>query len=341
MEENITLSDLPSRKFDDLKKNINYNTLQNYNKNTASYEGIDLWIDEFIKNIEIYLTKSSMKELIKNDKGCKDFNYLIEQIRQIILSLFNDPGQQILLLDKIKNWHDNYPQNNNWYKCKKNNKYHSHEVKTLYDFCEDKIFIDISINDIIKSKHCNSIFADVSARKNVLIQKKAMLQRKLPSTDITDISCSADIVYSTFPSFACTPISKPVSQTIALTESDNHVGTVESGDGLRTQSLYTSRDLSDFRQKPLTVTEESEPSSDSSSNTIGLVSLPIFGVLALSFVLYRYTPLVSKFHASFRNNEDISINKDYKATNEMLSNISNSNDMYSESMQHYVSYHTL
>ncbi|SBS89167.1 PIR Superfamily Protein [Plasmodium ovale curtisi] len=287
----------------------------------ASYEGIDLWIDEFIKNIEIYLTKSSMKELIKNDKGCKAFNYLIEQIRQIILSLFNDPGQQILLLDKIKNWHDNYPQNNNWYKY--------------------KIFIDIRINYIIKRKHCNSIFADVSARKNVLIQKKAMLQINLPSTDITDISCSADIVYSTFPSFACTPISKPVSQTIALTESDNHVGTVESGDGLRTQSLYTSRDLSDFRQKPLTVTEESEPSSDSSSNTIGLVSLPIFGVLALSFVLYRYTPLVSKFHASFRNNEDISINKDYKATNEMLSNISNSNDMYSESMQHYVSYHTL
>ncbi|SBT73933.1 PIR protein [Plasmodium ovale] len=341
MEENIKLSDLPSRKFDDLKKNINYNTLQNYNKNTASYEGIDLWINEFIKNIEIYLTKPSMKELIKNDKGCKDFNYLIEQIRQIIISLFNNLGQQILLLDKIKNWHDNYPQNNNWYKCKNNNKYHRHDLKTLYDFCEDKIFIDKRINDIIKSEQCNSIFADVSSRKNVLKQKKAILQRNLPSTKIHDISCSADIIYNTFPSFTCTPIAKPVSQTSALIKSDNHVGMVESGDGLKAQSSASSRDLSDFIQESFAVTGERESSSDSSSNNIGLVSLPIFGVLALSFVLYRYTPLGSKFHASFRNNENISINKDYETTNEMLSNISKSDDLYSEDIQYNVSYQTL
>ncbi|SBT57121.1 PIR Superfamily Protein [Plasmodium ovale wallikeri] len=97
----------------------------------------------------------------------------------------------------------------------------------------------------------------------------------------------------------------------------------------------------DGRHESLAVTEEGKPSNDSSSDTIGLVSLPIFGVLALSFVLYRYTPLGSKIHASFRNNEDISINKDYEATNEMLSNISKSNDLYSENMQYNVSYQTL
>ncbi|SBT55500.1 PIR Superfamily Protein [Plasmodium ovale wallikeri] len=51
-------------------------------------------------------------------------------------------------------------------------------------------------------------------------------------------------------------------------------------------------------------------------------------------LILLYTPLGSKIHASFRNNEDISINKDYEATNEMLSNISKSNDLYSENMQY-------
>lgn len=63
--QGIKLSEKPSRNFNDLKTCINYDSSQNYNKNTTSYEYVSFWIDEFITNIGIYLKKPYFRDLIK------------------------------------------------------------------------------------------------------------------------------------------------------------------------------------------------------------------------------------------------------------------------------------
>ncbi|SBT57335.1 PIR Superfamily Protein [Plasmodium ovale wallikeri] len=340
MSQNVKLSDLPSKKFDSLKKRINYDSLQSYYGSEKLNEQIISWIDEFIQKIDIYLTEQSSKELIREYKGCKDFNYIIEEIKEKIRSLVNDFSQQVFLIDKIRNWHDNYPKSNPWYECHKRNAYNDHDVKTLYDICEDKIFIEKKHSDIEHSIECKSIFGDISKRKLELISKKGKLQRQIQHLHIPDVSCDPKILDSSFPSFTCTPSSKTLSESGEHDERSSHTDSGESTEMFLTQPLPSFGGSYVGKQESLAVTKD-ETSSDSSSNTIGLVSLPIFGVLALSLVLYRYTPLGSKFHASFRNNEDISINKDYEATNEMLSNISKYDDLYSENMQYNVSYQTL
>ncbi|SBS93402.1 PIR Superfamily Protein [Plasmodium ovale curtisi] len=84
-----------------------------------------------------------------------------------------------------------------------------------------------------------------------------------------------------------------------------------------------------------------ESSNGSSYNAIGSVSLPILGVLFLSFFLYKYTPLGSRFNTYFRSRLYVPINQDYEETEQMLSNTSNLNDMDSEIMQYNLSYETL
>ncbi|SBT57316.1 PIR Superfamily Protein [Plasmodium ovale wallikeri] len=341
MTKNISEKDLPSAKFEELKDKIQYKTLEDYVNNATTDDNINSWIQSFKSNVEQHLADLSNRFSFGNAKNCKDFNYLISMITSKINSLPNPIYKRFIWSEQIKQWRADYFSRNIHLKCNEHDKYKDFRLKDLYDFCEDNMFINNMLSEIENSNQCNGIVANMLNRISKLKLKKDMFQRNIRHAGIPDVPCDPNILDSTFPSFTCTPIDKPVSPTIAFTESDNHVGTVESGNGLRTQSLASSIDSSDFRQKSLTVTGESELSSDSSSNTIGLVSLPIFGVLALSFVLYRYTPLGSKFHASFRNNEDISINKDYEATNEMLSNLSKSNDLYSENIQYNVSYQTL
>ncbi|SBT73238.1 PIR protein [Plasmodium ovale] len=341
MTKNISEKDLPSKKFEELKDKIQYKTLEGYVKTGTEDDNIDKWIQSFKSNVEIYLSDSSKRFSFSDAKHCKDFNYLINMITSKINSLPNPIYKRVLWSDEIKQWRVDYFSRNIHIKCEEGDKYNDHKLKDLYDFCDDSIFIKNKLSEIEKSDQCEDIKTNMLSRISKLKPKKAIFLRKIQHEQIPDIPCDPNILDSTFPSLTCTPIVKPVSPTIAFTESDNHVGTVESDDELRTQPLPSFGVSNDGRHESLAVTGESEPSSSSSSNTIGLVSLPIFGVLALSFVLYRYAPLRSKFLASFRNNEDISINKDYEATNEMLSNISESDDLYSEDIQYNVSYQTL
>ncbi|SBT74215.1 hypothetical protein, conserved [Plasmodium ovale] len=341
MPQDIKLSDLPSGKFNYMKTCINYDRLQNFSKNITSYEDINLWVDEFITNIGLYLKKPHFNELITNDKGCHDFNYLIEQIIQKIISLFDNPGKHMPLTEKIKNLKDEFFSSNTDLTCKKNYIYVNHKLKPLYDFCEDEIFIKNNLSEIEKSDQCEQIISDMSIRKIDLKRHQTTLQRKISRTRIRDIPCDPTILDNTFPFFNCTPIKRPAPESGVDIESSSNFGGAESRERLINKSTFSFGDLPNRDQRSLTVRGKSDANNDSSSNAIGLVSLPIFGVLALSLFLYKHTPLKSKFHAYFQNKGDILLDNNYEETEQMLSNIPNLNDMDSESMQYNVSYQTL
>ncbi|SBS99174.1 PIR Superfamily Protein [Plasmodium ovale curtisi] len=342
MSEGISENYLPSVKFEnDLKTLMNYTTLEGYVKKQTTVQDIDNWIQNFQTKVDKYLKDSSRDTSLDYDKRCKHFNYLIKVTISKITSLPHGMVQTGEWSHKIKEWIGKLYTSNPNLMCEETNTYTTEDNKILGTFCEDSDFIKKKLSDIQRSKQCQNIIKNISTRKELL--KTIFEDEKAKSRRYTEINeaCSIKNLNSIFPSITCSSSIEPVSETDAHTASDNHFDTGESRERLRTQSSASSRDLSDFRKESLIVTGEGEPTSDSSSNAIGLVSLPIFGALAFSFVLYRYTPLGSKFHASFRNNEDISNNQDYETTNEMLSNISNSNDMYSRGMQYNVSYQTL
>ncbi|SBT01921.1 PIR Superfamily Protein [Plasmodium ovale curtisi] len=197
------------------------------------------------------------------------------------------------------------------------------------------------LRDIQNSNNGQSILNNISNRKGglaIILQEET---RKGGDYTIIDNKCGINKLDSIFPSIICNSRVEPASETYAHTPSSNNFGTGESNDDLVTQLKSSLEVLPYGRQISPAIPGGSETNNDSSSNIIVLVSLPILGVLALSFLIYKYTPLGSKFHAYYRNKGDIPINQDYEETEQMLSNTPNLNDMYSENMQYNLSYQTL
>ncbi|SBS94431.1 PIR protein [Plasmodium ovale] len=340
MTEGINENHLPSVKFEkDIKERMNYRTLESYIKNVTTDDEINNWIQNFQSKVETYLSDSSTDSSFDHDKRCKHFNYLISVTISKINSLSDNVVKTNDWSQKIKEWREKLFRSNPSLKCNISNIYNI-EKKILSTFCEDSDFIKGKLSDIQNSVQCDNILKNMSTRKGELISlhKRHMRGKRFISIDD---NCSTQVLDKIFPSFICKSITRSPPVAAALNERDDPAESSSLEGTLRTKSSVSSRDLSDFRLESLTVTGENEPSSDSSSDNIGLVSLPIFGVLALSFVLYRYTPLVSKFHASFRNQEDISINQDDVSGEQMLSNTSNFKDIYAENMQYNLSYQTL
>ncbi|SBS89755.1 PIR Superfamily Protein [Plasmodium ovale curtisi] len=87
--------------------------------------------------------------------------------------------------------------------------------------------------------------------------------------------------------------------------------------------------------------DESEIQNGSSSNDIGIASVPVVGILVLSFLLYRFTPLGTKLHTYLGNKVNIPINQNNDSSEQILSNTPNYEDTYSETMQHNLSYQTV
>ncbi|SBT56374.1 PIR Superfamily Protein [Plasmodium ovale wallikeri] len=340
MGTSIKLSDLPSRKFDGLKSSINYDILQNYATKTASYAD-NHWIDEFTTKIEEYLRKQSLNELIKNDKGCKDFNNITQNIKDKISSLIKDNGIQFFLINKINSWRDNYISLNIDLKCDKQNNYWNRELKHFYDFCEDKIFIETKISDIQKSEECKRIVQNITERRDALKINQSTLQRKIRSRSIDNMPCSHTILDSTFSSINCMSSSQLVSESGPHTARQKPVHGEETGEGSTGQPFHTATSLPHGAQESMTIINGGETNNGSSSNSIGLVSLPILGISVLSFLLYKYTPLGTKFHAYFHSEEDNSINPHDEVTEQIMTNTSNFKDVYADNIQYDLSYQTI
>ncbi|SBT55182.1 PIR Superfamily Protein [Plasmodium ovale wallikeri] len=137
------------------------------------------------------------------------------------------------------------------------------------------------------------------------------------------------------------PSSQLVSERGPHSASHKPVHGGETREGSTGQALHTSSSLAHGDQESITVSGASETNNDSSSNSIGLVSLPILGISVLSFLLYKYTPLGSKFHAYFHSKEDNSINPHDEVTEQIMTNTSNFKDVYADNIQYDLSYQTI
>ncbi|SBT58065.1 PIR Superfamily Protein [Plasmodium ovale wallikeri] len=341
MGKNIQFNDLPSKKFDDLIKFINYDVIKGYKKNTTTKELIDSWIDEFKIKIEEYLRKKPLKELINNDKSCKDFNYIIEDIKQKIHTLFSSPAIQYTLTKKIKDWREDYFSRNTVIVCNEKSEYGLPDFKPLYDFCEDNIYIEERLNVMEKSDQCKIIIADMTKRKDELKQKREILERQRDFTEETGIPCSTTILEKTFTSLKCNFSSNSALESNAFASNVNHGGGDPLGGAPRTQSPSAFGDLPNKGHRSLEISDERETHNSSSSNDIGIASLPVLGILVLSFILYRFTPLGTKLHTYLGNKVNTPINQNNDSNEQILSNTSNYEDMYSESMQYNLSYQTV
>ncbi|SBT56992.1 PIR Superfamily Protein [Plasmodium ovale wallikeri] len=235
MGTSIKLSDLPSRKFDGLKNSINYDILQNYATKTTSYID-DPWIDEFTTNIDNYLRNQSVSELIKNDKCCKDFNNITQNIKDKISSLVKDKGTQFFLLDKVNKWRDNFFSLHPDLKCDKQNNYWYRELNDFYDYCEDNIFIEAKIGDIQKSEECDSIIQNINQRRDALKKNQPIFQRKIGFRSIDNMPCSHTILDNTFSFITCMPSSQLVSERGPHSASHKPV---HGGETLKLNNLQT------------------------------------------------------------------------------------------------------
>ncbi|SBT00612.1 PIR Superfamily Protein [Plasmodium ovale curtisi] len=339
MTEGINENHLPSVKFEkDIKERMNYRTLESYTKNVTTDDEINNWIQNFQSKVETYLVDSSKDSSFDHDKRCKHFNYLISVTISKISSLSDNMFKTSDWSNKIKEWRKNLFSSNPSLKCNISNIYDS-KKKILSTFCEDSDFIKSKLSDIQNSIHCNSILNNMSTRKDELISVHERYMRGKGFISI-DNKCSTQYLDTIFTSFTCNYSVDRVSESDSFSPSGKHGGGEKLGKVLMTQPLPFSGGLDNERKGPIKGLGESETHNSSSSNSIGLVSLPILGISVLSIILYKYTPLGSKIYAHFQN-KDIPINEDYEATDQMLFNISNSNDIYSKNMKYNISYQTL
>ncbi|SBT53741.1 PIR Superfamily Protein [Plasmodium ovale wallikeri] len=339
MTKIISEKDLPSIKFDnDAKDRIYYNTLESYIKIIPEDVKIEEWIAQFKTHMEKYLMEPTSEFLLNKDKRCRDFQYLIFDIKQIILNLNKDElGKSHVWKSQIELFHDEIftrlP-----FTCNKIHIIDKSDMKNLDDFCEDSAFIGRNLSKIQKSVHCDNIFRNMSNRKDNLMILRTQDEKKGIFTQIND-KCSTQFLESICPSIDCNSRDKYTLEHGAPAARINHVDTGEASERLMTQTRSFEQ-LKNGGTELLTIPTESETDNSSSSNYIGLVSLPILGISVLSLILYKYTPLGSKIYAHFQN-KDIPINEGYEATDQMLFNTSNSNDIYSENIKYNISYQTL
>ncbi|SBT57176.1 PIR Superfamily Protein [Plasmodium ovale wallikeri] len=333
----VSKNDLPSVKFDkEIKDIIQYSVLEGYLTVYPSDEEINEWISQFKSNMEQYLAEPNWGRLPNRDKRCRDFYYITNDIKQKILMINGkDYGKKHNWKNEIEHFSNNYFFPTPSYKCEKISLIYDNNMKMLDDFCEDSAFIKGKLDDIQNSVFCQIIFNEMFTRKGNVIKIQEYDERKQIYTEVYS-TCSTknlDIIYQVID---CNSTSEYESKTNDVGEADTHVVSQELGGAQRDALLSPIRELLDDGEESLIMTGDS-----GENNTIGLVSLPIFGVLALSFLLYKYTPLGSKFHNYFRNNKDISIKQDYEETDQILSNTSKLNDTYSENMEYNLSYQTL
>ncbi|SBS90597.1 PIR Superfamily Protein [Plasmodium ovale curtisi] len=309
------------------------NDVRGYDKNKTRVDEIDKWIEDFQSKMEQYSTNSSKDSSFNYDKRCKDFNYLIIVIISKMNSLSDNIGKKADWTDEIRKLRDNFFSSNPSLNCEENKKYKSNDIKILDNFCEDSQFIKQKIGEIQNSNKCQNIINNISTRKAQLINIYQTEHRKGVYSVINN-NCRTDIIDRIYPAINCTSITKHSLMTNEGSEQGNHVNSEALGEKSRDVSSSSTGGLP-HGGEVLTMSEES-----GENNTLGLVSLPIFGVLALSFFIYKYTPFGSKFNTYFQNKVDIPINQDYEETNQILSNMPNSNDLYSENMEYNISYQT-
>ncbi|SBT73110.1 PIR protein [Plasmodium ovale] len=334
MEQNISLKDLPSVKFSNaLKDRIQYSKLEGYVTGRPTISEINTWISQFKSIMQEYLMKPNDEFLHNSDKRCFDIRYLTNDIREKMLKLKGAEifGYTFTWKEEVVNFiNDLIPRTP--FKCPKISNFIKSNEKILYDFCEDSKYIQDNISNIQNSVYCESIFNDMSTRKVKLTEIRALDERKRKFT-IIDSECSTKNLDNIYPSIACISTAKNKQESEGTKDSLNHAGNRESGEILIAQSPTPDGEISP--KEAVTV-----PGENGENNAIGLVSLPILGILAFSF-LYKYTPLRLKFHSYFRNKEDIPFNQDYVTTEQMISGTSNLGDMYSENEHYNLSYQTL
>ncbi|SBT01822.1 PIR Superfamily Protein [Plasmodium ovale curtisi] len=327
MSVSISENDLPSVKFEnELKRITNYYEFEGYSKGFTSEDAIDIWITNFKKNAEKYLTDSYNNSSFNHEKRCKDFNFLITNTISKLFSLSYSVAKAHQRVEDIKQWKKTYFSANPKFMCNEEKKYRSVDIKTLDNFCEDSDFIKENRSNIKRKEDCENINNNMFSRKAQLRRIHDMMNARGGRTLEIDSKCNTNILESIFPSINCNSIDENESRL----DGDHNPSNPRE---IRDESASpTQRSL---HGGALPTTGEG-----GKNNTIALASFPVLGILVISFLFYRYTPLGSKFHAYFRNKEDISINDNDEVTDQMLSGASQHNDIYSKNMQYNLSYQT-
>ncbi|KMZ96046.1 hypothetical protein PVNG_05984 [Plasmodium vivax North Korean] len=290
---NISYNNLPSVKFEnDIKELINYSTFEKFEENNTDSDEIDTWIKTFESNIEAYLTDSSEKLSINNEKRCKHFNYIINTIINKVNSISSNLEKRGEWSNKIKESRKKILLSNNDFNCEEYNKYIDENYKILGTYCEDSDFIKPVIQEIQNSVYCSNIDNNLSSRKNILINVRGNKGFRAGWILKIDNECSIQYLDTILPPITCNSSVTRSSQSNALYPSVNHVDGEEGSEELMTQQAPEHGGLTNYRQGLVTTSGENENEERTSSNTINLVAFPILGVLGCSFLLYKVSIMI-------------------------------------------------
>ncbi|VUZ99897.1 PIR protein [Plasmodium vivax] len=339
--KNISYNDLPSVKFENkIKELIDYSIFESYKKNITEEGVIDNWVQSFQEKVKTYSTDSSVDSSLNHVKRCKNFNYLLNVIINKLNSLSDNFVKRLEWSDIIRKSNEIFFPSNNNLSCKHVYAYGKSDYKDLDTFCEDSDFIMKKVVEIRNSVNCQNIAKNMSNRKDNLVRVRDKGMRGGMILKI-DEECSIQFLDKIFPSITCNSSVKDSSQSDAFSPSVNHVDGDEASQELMTQQEPDHGNFTANREELVTTSGEIETKYSTSSNTLNTVGLPIFGVLGCSFLLYKFTPVGSIFRSRIQNKGIIPINNDGYSTNEVLPNIPNTNDIYSENAQYKIPYQTL
>ncbi|SBT84633.1 PIR protein [Plasmodium ovale] len=336
MNENISESDLPSIKlYNELKDIIEYSTFHNFQKGKTTNTQIVEWITRFKSNIETYLLNPYKDFSLNDDKCCRYFYYLSHDIMQKLFLLSSDIWKINEWKQEIQNFRDKYFRTDSNFKCNKTYRYNNKEGKILDDFCVDSNFIKDKIDEIQKSDKCESIIHNMSSRKNELAEIFEREQKKERYTKF-NATCSVEYFESIYPSISCIPTDKHLLAPGSVREPVHHA------DGETLQGTPVDQSLFPPGEMRHQIHESLIRQGENGENkVIGLVSLPVIGIVVISFLMYKFTNLGDKFQTYFRKNRSIIINHNDEITNEMLVNTPNFEDAYSENIPYNLLYQTV
>ncbi|SBT55715.1 PIR Superfamily Protein [Plasmodium ovale wallikeri] len=335
MATDITINDLPSEIFyKELKRNLDYDTLENYVKNYPGEEVINNWLPELKSKIEKYFSSKPKEFLQHNVKLCRDLNYFMCDIVQKIYSLNSNLNVMHTWGFDTKNYIKEYFNDKHDFNCSVNFEYllYSPNMKLLDDFCEDSKFIKGKRSIIQNNDQCQSIFENMSTRKAKLKELRKTEERKNKFSKIS-VNCSMQDLDSIYEGITCASKTKHLAQSIGVDGVTTHANSHTSGEASRIDILPS------LSEHPHEAHESSSELTENRTNAFfALIFLPILGILLFSSFLYKFTPFGTKFNEYFRKKKYIYINQDNDEINNFFTNTIKFKDTYSENMHHKISY---
>ncbi|SBT82986.1 PIR protein [Plasmodium ovale] len=323
-------NNFPASNFDkEFRKDIKYDQLVDYVLGIEDTIDLSKWYENFKLCFHSYFyVKSKEWESREKLKRCRDFNYYMDCVLDLVLEIEKKKKFNQEIINNIRNFIDETFVDNTHFQCNRKKNIYTHDMHTrkkLDDFCENRDYlINIRKNS---DEQCNILDKYVYDKYNCLISYESCMNNSKTKNDnplhISD-DCTFYDIRRTFPYYKC-------------------------NDGDTSYHNYRISEVPFCHIHVISDEEESfeiEHLNENKSKKITTGDILFYGgfILIGTFLLfsfsYKFTPLgnwirknITKIYNKSKYTEE--------TTENLLENQSNYMDINVETKPHNMSYHPL